>query len=92
MTRRIANVGIIVEDRESVSPLNEILHDYAPYIAGRMGVPYRDLGISVISIVMDAPQDIINALSGKIGRLPGVSAKTAYSNFEYDDEPDQEEV
>ena len=92
MTRRIANVGIIVEDRESVSPLNEILHDYAPYIAGRMGVPYRYLGISVISIVMDAPQDIINALSGKVGRLPGVSAKTAYSNFEYDDESDQEEV
>ena len=91
MTRRIANVGIIVEDPSSVATLNDILHEYAPYIAGRMGVPYRKQGISVISIVMDAPQDVINALSGKIGRLPGVSAKTAYSNYSYENEEDEEE-
>lgn len=80
METRIAVIGIIVEDRESTEPLNKILHEYGPYIIGRMGIPYRERNVSIISIAVDAPQDIISALSGKIGRLPNVSAKTAYSN------------
>jgi putative iron-only hydrogenase system regulator len=59
--------------------MNELLHQYSPYIIGRMGIPYRAKGINIISVAMDAPQDQISALSGKIGRLPGVSAKAAYS-------------
>ena len=77
---RIAMIGIVVENPESVDTLNDILHDYRQYIIGRMGIPYRDKGISIISIAIDAPQDIISTLSGKIGRLKGVSVKTAYSN------------
>lgn len=80
METRVAVIGIIVEKRESVSLLNEILSDFGDYIIGRMGVPYHKKGISVISIAIDAEQDIINTLSGKIGRLDGVHAKTAYSN------------
>ena len=78
---RIAVVGIIVEQPESVEKLNCVLHEYSRYIIGRMGIPYRERGVSIISIAMDAPQDIISAMSGKIGRLDGVSAKTAYSNI-----------
>ena len=77
---RIAMIGIVVENPESVDTLNDILHDYRQYIIGRMGIPYRDKGISIISIAIDAPQDVISTLSGKIGRLKGVSVKTAYSN------------
>ena len=77
---RIAMVGIVVENPESVETLNDILHDYRQYIIGRMGIPYREKGINIISIAIDAPQDVISSLSGKIGRLRGVSAKTAYSN------------
>ena len=80
METRVDVIGIIVEKRESVSLLNEILSDFGDYIIGRMGVPYHKKGISVISIAIDAEQDIINTLSGKIGRLDGVHAKTAYSN------------
>ena len=80
METRVATVGIIIEDIASAEPLNAILHDYGKYIIGRMGIPYRDKGINVICIIMDAPQDEISAMSGKIGRLQGVSAKTAYSN------------
>ena len=80
MDTRIALIGIIVENMESVEPLNQLLHEYGPHIIGRMGVPYRPKQVSVISVVIDAPQDVINALSGKIGRLEGVSAKTVYSN------------
>ena len=80
MESRVALIGIIVEKNESAEKLNAILHDYAPYILGRMGLPYREKGISIISIAVDAPQDVISTLSGKIGRLEGVSAKTAYSN------------
>ena len=79
MDTRVALIGIIVEDESSVAALNELLHRYAPYIIGRMGLPYREKGVSIISVVLDAPQDAISALSGKIGRLPGVSAKTQYS-------------
>lgn len=80
METRVAVIGIIVENGESVEKLNAILHEYGEYIIGRMGIPYRQKKISVISIAVDAPQDIISALSGKIGRLNGISAKTAYSN------------
>ncbi len=80
METRVALIGIIVESPDSVNELNGILHDYGSHIIGRMGIPYRERGINIISIAVDAPQDVISALSGKIGRLPGVSAKTAYSN------------
>ncbi len=80
METRVALIGIIVEDESSVAALNELLHGYGQYIIGRMGVPYRKRGVNIISVVLDAPQDAISALSGKIGRLHGVSAKTQYSN------------
>ena len=73
-------MGIIVENTETVEELNLLLHEYAMYIIGRMGIPYREKKISVISIAIDAPQDVISSLSGKIGKLPGISVKTAYSN------------
>ena len=73
---RIAMIGIVVENPESVDTLNDILHDYRQYIIGRMGIPYRE---SIISIALDAPQNIISALSGKVGKLNGVSSKTIYS-------------
>lgn len=76
---RVAVIGIIVENEDSVDELNRLLHDYKNCIIGRMGVPYRIKGINIISLAVDAPQDVISALSGKIGRLAGVSAKTAYS-------------
>ncbi len=79
METRVAVIGIIVEDENAVNTLNELLHLYSEYVIGRMGVPYRKKGISIISLAVDAPQDVISALSGKIGRIKGVSAKTAYS-------------
>ena len=81
METRVALIGIIVEDESSVASLNDLLHQYAPYIIGRMGVPYRPRGVNIISVALDAPQDAISALSGKLGRLEGVSAKTQYSNI-----------
>ena len=81
MQTRLAVVGIIVECSESVEALNSLLHEYGKYIVGRMGIPYRERGVNIISVAMDAPQDIISAMSGKIGRLKGVSAKTAYSGL-----------
>lgn len=80
MDTRIALIGIIVEKENCVEQLNRLLHEYAEYIIGRMGIPYRRKGINIISVAVDAPQDVINALSGKIGRLDGISAKTVYSN------------
>lgn len=82
METRIAVVGIVVEEEESAEALNEILHEYREYIIGRMGIPYRQKGLNIISIAVDAPQDVISALSGKVGRLPGVSSKTAYSGVQ----------
>ena len=79
MEERIALVGIIVENPDSVERLNAILHEYSGHIIGRMGIPYRQKGISIISIAVDAPQDVISALSGRVGKLPGVSSKTAYA-------------
>ena len=81
MDTRVAVIGIIVENEGSVEKLNEILHEYGSHIIGRMGIPYRAKGINIISIAIDAPQDVISALAGKVGNLDGVSAKTAYSNF-----------
>ena len=80
METRVAMMSIIVEKDGNVEQLNNILHEYGPYIIGRMGIPYREKGINIISIAIDAPQDMISALSGKIGNLPGISVKTAYSN------------
>ena len=76
---RIALIGILVEEPDSVEQMNRLLHQYAPYIIGRMGIPYREKGISLISVALDAPQPVISALSGKLGMLPGVSTKTLYS-------------
>lgn len=80
METRVAVIAIIIENPEAVNQVNEYLHEAAPYIIGRMGIPYREKKINIISIAIDAPQDVISALSGKIGRLSGVSTKTAYSN------------
>ena len=80
MQTRVAVMAIIVEKGGAVERLNAVLHEYGEHIIGRMGIPYREKNMNIISIAIDAPQDIISALSGKIGRLPGVSAKTAYSN------------
>ncbi|NLW59181.1 MAG: iron-only hydrogenase system regulator [Firmicutes bacterium] len=79
METRIAAVSIIVENQEVVEKLNSILHDYNQYIIGRLGLPYRQRGIFIICIVLDAPNDVISALSGKLGMLPNVTAKTVYS-------------
>ena len=79
MDTRVAVISIIIEDPASVQAMNDILHQYSEYIIGRMGIPYRSRGINIISIAIDAPQDVINALSGKIGRLSGISSKAAYS-------------
>lgn len=80
MEKRVAIIGVIVEEGGKVDRLNELLHEYGEYIIGRMGLPYRERGISIISIALDAPQDVISALGGKLGRLPGISSKTLYSN------------
>lgn len=79
METRVAVMSIIVENSDTVEKLNSILHDYGEYIIGRMGIPYRKRGINIISIALDAPQNTIAALSGKIGSLSGISVKTAYS-------------
>ncbi len=79
METRIAVMSIIVEDPDRVTELNALLHDYGPYIIGRMGLPYREKNIHIISLAIDAPQDVTAALSGKVGALAGVSVKTAYS-------------
>lgn len=80
METRVAVISIIVEREDSVERLNAILHEYGAYIIGRMGIPYRRRGVSIISIAVDAPQDVINTLCGSIGRLEGVTSKAAYSN------------
>ncbi|WP_251389191.1 TM1266 family iron-only hydrogenase system putative regulator [Mediterraneibacter agrestimuris] len=79
MDKRIALIGIVINHSGSVDELNHILSEYGQHIIGRMGLPYREKGISIISIALDAPNDIINALSGKLGMLPGVSTKTIYA-------------
>lgn len=81
MENRIALIGIIVEDQEATEQLNSILHTYADYIVGRMGIPYRDRGVCIISVVVDATTDTISSLSGKLGMLKGISVKTVYSKL-----------
>ena len=83
METRIAVMGIIVENVLSVEALNSLLHEYRAYIIGRMGIPYKDKGISVVSIAIDAPQDVISTLAGRVGKLDGISVKTAYSSKVY---------
>ena len=80
METRVAVMSIIVENGEMVEKLNSILHAYGEYILGRMGIPYRKRGVSIIAIALDAPQNTISALSGKVGSLDGISVKTAYSS------------
>ena len=79
MEKRIGFIGIIVEDKNQVTALNELLSQYGHLIVGRMGIPYREKNVSIISIAMDAPNDVISALSGKIGMLKGISTKTIYA-------------
>ncbi len=82
MDTRIALIGIVLSSTDSVEKLNHLLSEYGQYIVGRMGIPYREKNISIISIAMDAPNDIISALSGKLGMLPGVNTKTIYAKTE----------
>lgn len=79
METRIALIGIIVEDTNAVENVNEILHNYGSYIIGRMVIPYREKQVNIISIVIDAPNDVISSLSGKLGMIKGISVKTVYS-------------
>lgn len=79
METRIAVMSIIIEDTDSVIKINDILHEYGEHIIGRMGLPYRQRNVNIISVALDAPQTVISALSGKIGNLPGIEVKTAYS-------------
>ena len=79
METRLANIAIIVEKEESMEHLNEILHKYGSYIIGRMGIPHKERGVNIISIAIDAPQNEISSLSGKLGMLDGVTAKAVYS-------------
>jgi len=81
METRIALIGIIVEDKNSVGRLNDILHEYGEYIVGRMGIPYHKRNVSVISVVVDAENDVISALSGKLGMIPNISIKTVYAKL-----------
>ena len=80
METRVAVMSIIVEKGDAVERINAILHEYGEYIIGRMGIPYRQKGISIISIALDAPQNVTSTIAGKIGGLDGVSVKTAYSS------------
>ncbi len=80
METRVAIIGIIVENTESVDKLNELLHEYGEYIIGRMGIPYAKKNVNIISISLDAPLDVINRLSGKISMIEGLSAKAVFSN------------
>lgn len=80
MENRVAVISIIVEAEDAVGQLNQLLHDYAEYIIGRMGLPYRKKGINIICVAIDAPNDRINALTGALGRVKGINAKATYSN------------
>ena len=87
METRVAVLAIIVREGSSVEALNGLLHQYGQHIIGRMGVPYHARGVNIISVAMDAPADTISALSGKIGRLPGITAKTVYLSLIHISEP-----
>ncbi len=77
---RVALVGIIVEDRDAAARINGLLHEYSEYVIGRMGLPYREKQLNIISVVLDAPQSVVSALSGKLGMIPGVSSKCVYGS------------
>lgn len=79
METRVAVLAVIVREDAAVTALNDLLHQYGSYIIGRMGIPYRQRGVNIIIVALDAPQDVISALSGKLGRLPGITAKTVYA-------------
>ena len=81
MENRIALIAIVVEDSGKAGELNEILHSYSEYIIGRMGLPCRERQISLISVAVDGPSDVISALSGKLGKIPGISAKAVYAKL-----------
>lgn len=85
MQTRVAVMAIIVEEMNSVEELNAVLHEFGEHIIGRMGIPYKQKGINIVSIAVDAAQDTISALAGKIGNIPGISVKTAYSNVVSDE-------
>ena len=78
---RVALIGIVVEDMEATDRLNEILHEYRSCLLGRMGIPYKERGVGIISVVVDAPNGVISSLSGKLGMIPGVNVKTVYSKL-----------
>lgn len=86
METRVAAISIILENSQSVEEVNKLISDYSDYVVGRMGIPYKKRGISIISVVMDSPQDVVSTFSGKLGKLSGVSAKTAYSKYIFNDE------
>ena len=88
MESRVAVLSIIVENTEKINELNELLHRYGEYIIGRMGIPYREKAINIICVAVDAPQDVISSLAGRVGKLDGISVKTAYSSKIYGDEND----
>lgn len=81
MQTRVAVMSIIVENEEAVEKLNAVLHEYGKHIIGRMGIPYRAKKINIVSVALDAPQDTISSLAGKLGNICGLSVKTAYSNI-----------
>lgn len=81
METKVALIGIVVENFDSVSKLNEILHDYGDFIIGRMGIPYKERGVSIMSVAVDATEDTISAMAGKIGKLAGISSKTVYAKM-----------
>ena len=85
MQTRVAVMAIIVEEPEAVEKLNALLHEYSACIIGRMGIPYRERHINIVSIAIDAPQDVISSLAGKLGNVPGLSVKTAYSSVQHEE-------
>ncbi|MBQ5399374.1 MAG: iron-only hydrogenase system regulator [Ruminococcus sp.] len=85
METRVAVISIILENSSSIAEVNKLISDCSDYVVGRMGIPYKKRGISIISVVIDSPQDVISTLSGKLGKLEGVSAKTAYSKYTFND-------
>lgn len=85
MANRVAVMAIIVDKKESVEQLNLTLHEYGDFIIGRMGIPYKERRINILSVAMDAPENTISSLAGKLGNIDGISVKTAYSNVIYDE-------
>ena len=86
METRVAAVSIILENSNSVEEVNKLISDCSDYVVGRMGIPYKKRGISIISVVLDSPQDVISTFSGRLGKLDGVSTKTAYSKYIFNDD------